>query len=109
MAHDIFISYANEDRTDRECGRRHSGRPWHPLWIAPRDILPGEDWGEAIIDALQEAHAMVLVFSSHSNESDQIKREVERTVHQGIAVIPFRIEDVLPVKLWNILSAPSAG
>jgi Tfp pilus assembly protein PilF len=39
-----------------------------------------------------------LIFSSNSNDSDQIKREVERTVHQGIAVIPFRIEDVLPNK-----------
>jgi hypothetical protein len=39
-----------------------------------------------------------LIFSSHSNESEQIKREVERTVHQGIAVIPFGIEDVLPSK-----------
>ena len=41
---------------------------------------------------------MVLVFSSGSNDSDQIKREVERAVHQGIAVVPFRIEDVLPNK-----------
>lgn len=43
-------------------------------WIAPRDIIPGEDWGAAIIDAIKDARAMVLVFSSHSNESDQIKR-----------------------------------
>jgi tetratricopeptide (TPR) repeat protein len=41
---------------------------------------------------------MILVFSSGSNDSDQIKREVERAVHQGIAVVPFRIEDVLPNK-----------
>jgi hypothetical protein len=67
-------------------------------WIAPRDILPGEDWGEAIIDAIKAAHAMIIVFSSHSNESEQIKREVERAVHDGIAVIPLRIEDVLPSK-----------
>ena len=66
-------------------------------------MLPGiscraDDWGAAIIDAIQEAKALVLIFSSNSNDSDQIKREVERTVHQGIAVIPFRIEDVLPNK-----------
>ena len=98
MAHDVFVSYAHQDRTvaNAVCAtlEAHGIR----CWIAPRDILPGSDWGEAIIDALQEAKAMVLVFSSGSNESDQIKREVERAVHQGIAVVPFRIEDVLPNK-----------
>jgi tetratricopeptide (TPR) repeat protein len=98
MAHDVFISYAHQDRTvaNAVCAtlEAHGIR----CWIAPRDILPGSDWGEAIIDAIQEAKALVLIFSSNSNDSDQIKREIERTVHQGIAVIPFRIEDVLPNK-----------
>ena len=98
MAHDVFISYAHGDRTvaNAVCAtlEAHGIR----CWIAPRDILPGMDWGEAIIDALQEAKVMVLVFSSGSNDSEQIKREVERAVHQGIAVVPFRIEDVLPSK-----------
>jgi Flp pilus assembly protein TadD len=98
MAHDVFVSYAHQDRTvaNAVCAtlEAHGIR----CWIAPRDILPGSDWGAAIIDAIQESKVMVLVFSSGSNESEQIKREVERTVHQGIAVIPFRIEDVLPNK-----------
>jgi Tfp pilus assembly protein PilF len=98
MAHDVFICYAHQDRTvaNAVCGtlEAHGIR----CWIAPRDILPGSEWGAAIIDALEEAKAMVLVFSSGSNESDQVKREVERAVHQGIAVVPFRIEDVLPNK-----------
>jgi len=98
MAHDVFVSYAHQDRTvaNAVCGtlEAHGIR----CWIAPRDILPGSDWGAAIIDAIQEAKAMVLIFSSNSNDSEQIKREVERTVHQGVAVIPFRIEDVLPNK-----------
>ena len=98
MAHDVFISYAHQDRTvaNAVCAtlEAHGIR----CWIAPRDILPGSDWGAAIIDAIQEAKALVLIFSSNSNDSDQIKREIERTVHQGIAVIPFRIEDVLPNK-----------
>jgi len=98
MAHDVFVSYAHQDRTvaNAVCAtlEAHGIR----CWIAPRDILPGSDWGEAIIDAIQGAKALVLVFSSNSNDSDQIKREIERTVHQGIAVVPFRIEDVLPNK-----------
>jgi Flp pilus assembly protein TadD len=98
MAHDIFVSYAHQDRTVANAVLATLEAHGIRCWIAPRDILPGSDWGASIIDALQEAKAMVLVFSSGSNDSEQIKREVERAVHQGIAVVPFRIEDVLPNK-----------
>jgi Flp pilus assembly protein TadD len=98
MAHDVFVSYAHQDRTVANAVCATLEARGIRCWIAPRDILPGSDWGAAIIDAIQEAKALVLVFSSNSNESDQIKREVERTVHQGVAVVPFRIEDVLPNK-----------
>jgi hypothetical protein len=98
MAHDVFVSYAHQDRTVANAVVATLEAHGIRCWIAPRDILPGSDWGEAILDAIKEAHALVLVFSSSSNDLEQIKREVERTVHQGIAVIPFRIEDVLPNK-----------
>ena len=41
---------------------------------------------------------MVLVFSSASNASPQVRREVERAVHKQVPVIPVRIEKVLPSK-----------
>ena len=37
---------------------------------------------------------VVLVFSAASNTSPQVLREIERAVHNGTAIIPFRIEDV---------------
>lgn len=52
------------------------------------------DWGSEIIDAINGARVMVLVYSASANESGQIRREVERGVHKGIPIVPFRIEDV---------------
>jgi biotin transporter BioY len=52
------------------------------------------DWGAAIIDAINASRIMVLVYSAKANESQQIKREVERAVNKGMPLIPFRIEDV---------------
>ncbi len=63
-------------------------------WIAPRDILPGADWGAAIVDAITASRVMVLIYSGHANASPQIKREVERAVAKGVKLVPFRIEDV---------------
>ena len=107
MAHDVFICYSSRDKpvADAICAVLEAEGV--RCWIAPRDILPGADWGESIIDAINGARAMVLVFSSNANLAPQIKREVERAVNKGIPVIPFRIENVMPTKsLEYFLSTP---
>ncbi len=96
MAHDVFISYASEDKpiADAVCAKLE-GRGIR-CWIAPRDVLPGEDWGEAIVTAIDDSRLMVLVFSASSNGSEHVKNEVERTVSKGKPVLPFRVEEVEP-------------
>ena len=107
MAHDVFISYSSKDKpvADAVCAILESNAI--RCWIAPRDVMPGKDWGEAIIEAIRDTRIMVLVFSSNANESPQIKREVERAVSRGSIVIPLRIEDVEPaLSLEYFLSSP---
>jgi hypothetical protein len=98
MAHDVFISYASADKqvADAVCGKLESQEI--RCWIAPRDVLPGIHYGEAIIDAIHECRIMVLVFSAKANASPHIPKEIERAVSQGVTVMPLRIEDVLPTK-----------
>jgi TIR domain len=98
LAFDVFISYATKDKivADAVCARLESAGI--RCWIAPRDILPGTSYGEAIIDAIHGAKAMILVFSSSANASAHIPKEVERAVSRGLTIIPFRIEDVAPGK-----------
>ena len=103
----IFISYSSRDREVAEAVCRTLESSGVSCWIAPRDIIPGSDWGEAIIDAINSTRVMVLVFSSNANESRQIKREVERAVSKGLPVIPLRIEDVpLSKSLEYFISSP---
>ena len=105
--HDVFLSHSAKDKpvADAICARlEQSGIR---VWIAPRDIQPGANWGEAIIEALEGCRAMVIVFSASANASPQVLREVERAVGKGVAVIPFRIEDVKPSKAMEyFLSSP---
>ncbi len=108
MSHDIFICYSARDKPLATAICAVLEAEGVRCWMAPRDIVPGADWGESIIDAINEARAMVLVFSSNANDAQQqIKREVERAVNKGIPVIPFRIENVMPTKaLEYFLSTP---
>ncbi len=94
MAHDVFISHSSKDKSDADaiCGILESRKI--RCWIAPRDVQPGSDFAAAIVDAISDSHIMVLVFSSQSNMSKHVYREVGTAVSKGITIIPFRIEDV---------------
>jgi TIR domain-containing protein len=98
MAHDAFISYSSRDKTTADAACAALEAAGIRCWIAPRDITPGAEWGEAIIDAIGQARVLVLVFSTYANESPQIRREVERAVHKGIPIVPLRIEDIAPTR-----------
>lgn len=107
MPAQVFISYSSKDRTIANMLCALLEERGHRCWIAPRDIVPGTSWGEAIIDALKSSTVFVLVFSRHANESPQILREVERAVHLGLPILPFRIDDVMPERsLEYFMSVP---
>ncbi len=94
MAHDVFISYSHKDKhvTDAVCARmEESGIR---CWIAPRDITPGVPFAEAIIDGIRDSRVFILIYSSNSNNSAQVIKEVDRAVHHRLAIIPLRLEDV---------------
>jgi len=96
MAHDVFICHSAKDKTtaDAVCAMLESNSV--RCWIAPRDVTAGMEWSECIIDAIEECRVMVLVFTTNANDSPQIRREVERAVNRGVAILPIRIEDILP-------------
>jgi TIR domain/Protein of unknown function (DUF1566) len=96
MAHTVFICHSSQDKlvADAACAALEAQRI--PCWIAPRDILAGEEWGESIVDALSGCQIVLLIFSLHANNSPQVRREIERAVHKEKIIVPFRIEDVLP-------------
>ncbi len=98
MPFDVFVSHSSKDKlvADAVCARLEASGI--RCWIAPRDIVAGTSYGESIIDAIHSAKVMVLVLSANANSSGHIPKEVERAVSNGVAVVPFRIEDVPPGK-----------
>lgn len=98
MAHDVFISHSVKDKKVAESICQALEKDGISCWIAPRNIIPGRKWGGSIIDAINGSKVMVLVFSKNANESQQILREVERSVNKGVPVIPFRIDEIDPNK-----------
>ena len=96
MPHDVFISYASQDKAiaDATCAALEARKI--RCWMASRDVLPGTEYGEAIDSAILDCRALVLVFSGRANEAPMVRREVERAVSRGKIVVPLRVEDVVP-------------
>jgi hypothetical protein len=71
-ARDVFISYSREDKltADAICATLESAAI--RCWIAPRDLQPGRSFAGEITRAIQASKIMVLVFSAHSNQSEQV-------------------------------------
>ena len=94
MAHDVFISYSSVDKTAGETVCSILEQNGISCWMAPRDITPGLDFAEAIIDGIKSSKLFILVYTASSNNSKQVIREVDRAVHFGLQVINLRLEDV---------------
>ncbi|MBK7215007.1 MAG: SUMF1/EgtB/PvdO family nonheme iron enzyme [Bacteroidales bacterium] len=98
MKHDVFISYSSHDKAiaNAICSalENHKIR----CWIAPRDIIPGLEYGEVIVDAISDCSVLILVFSEKANNSVFVRKEVERALSKGKILVPFRIDDILPTK-----------
>jgi TIR domain len=98
MAQDVFISHSSRDRIEAEATCQALESRGISCWMAPRNIRPGADWSESIIDALSQAKVMVVIISHHANDSQQLRREVERGANRGMVIIPMRIENVPPAR-----------
>jgi len=98
MAHDVFLSHSVKDKAVAEAIVARLEAESVTCWIAPRDVMPGADWGESIINAIESSRIMILIFSQSANASSQIKREVERAVNKEVYIIPFRVDDIPPTR-----------
>lgn len=93
MAYDVFISYSSHDQKVVEglCAylEAHKIR----CFVAYRDIPRGVVWARAIVEALEKSRMMVVVFSEHFNNSDQVDREIELASEDKKPILTFRISN----------------
>lgn len=95
---EVFISYASKDIKIAEEVCNYLEQNGIMCWIAPRNILPGTEYGEAIMNGIESCRIMVLIFSESSNASQHVLREVERAVAKNIPIIAYKISNTNPCK-----------
>ncbi|MGH8062287.1 MAG: TIR domain-containing protein [Pseudoxanthomonas sp.] len=92
----MFISYATADRSEALKVCKAIEVRGTPCWISMRDVRPGENYQEAIVQSLRGARAVVLVFSDAANTSSEIKKELSLASRYNVPVIALRLKAVEP-------------
>jgi TolB-like protein/Flp pilus assembly protein TadD len=89
---DIFVSYASADAAVANSIVEMLEQHGLKCWLAPRDVKPGTQYADAIVRAINESKAVVLVLSGNAVASDHVAREVERAASKHKQIIAFRID-----------------
>jgi hypothetical protein len=96
----IFIAYSSKDQEVARTICTALENRGLACWISLRNIKAGENYGEQILKAIRAAKIMVLVFTTHANNSKEIKKELALANQNNLVVIPVRIEDVTPNEVF---------
>lgn len=92
----VFISHQHHDQAVAGAICAELERAGYPCWIAPRNIAAGRTWAGAITDAIKEAAAVILVFSSSTSSSPDVLREISLTSRFRRPLIPFLLDSAEP-------------
>lgn len=98
MKNTVFISYSssNKDAANKVCEFLEINGI--SCWIAPRNIKPGKEYGEEIINGIENSNVFVLIYTQEAVKSPHVLREVERAVSKSLSIFSYMKENVPPSK-----------
>lgn len=94
--HDVFISFSSRDVKVAEAAKHLLEARGIRCWKAPESIVTGQVWEEAITSAISTSTCMLLIWSSDSQNSKQVRRELTLAASKEKIIAPFRIEEIEP-------------
>src|SRR6266566_4263850 len=72
-SHDIFICFSSKDEATAHAVVRFLEGRGRKCWISSRDVRPGRNYQESIVQAIQTAKLIVFLFSEYSNKTTEVK------------------------------------
>lgn len=92
MNHEVYICYDEKDQltADAICHVLEDNKI--KCWLKTRD-LGVNDLVDEILEAINQAQVMVLIFSSHSKNSNYVNTEVDIAFTEKMPILVFKIDE----------------
>ena len=88
-----FVSYASADRAMAEALSAYLERRGIRCWMAPRDVPAGALYADAIVRAINDSSALLLLLSRASIGSSHVGKELERASSKRKRIIAVRLDE----------------
>jgi hypothetical protein len=92
----IFICFSSKDEAIAREVVEFLEAAGLPCWISARDVPPGQNYQETIVNALEAASGIVFLFSEFSSRSGEIKKELSIGGSIDVPVFPLRLSPITP-------------
>lgn len=107
--YDVFVSYNRTDGIDDMLRLRNGLKDNFNIWIDNEKRKPGNDWRNAIIDAINNTDVMILLLSHDSfTATSYVKQELEYAQNIGTRIIPvtFAADIYATASRWLKIEKP---
>lgn len=92
----LFICFSSKDETVARQVVEFLEAEGLTCWISARDVLPGQNYQEAIVQAIERANGIVFLFSEWSSKSGEIRKELSIGGSINVPVFPLRLSHIAP-------------
>ena len=89
-----FVSYSAKQQKDADALRYLLHQHDIHTWMAPYDIPEGNDYGDVVSGAIQNAACVVLLLTEDAQNSAYVDKEIERALHYGKTIAPIQLDRV---------------
>lgn len=99
MAHEVFISYKSENAEYADALHKKLEENGIKCWLDSNDIRTAKNFAQEIIDGLNEAKVVVLIYSKEADKSPYVYREIETAFDANKHIVPLKIDNTFPEEL----------
>ena len=91
--YDVFISHSSKDKQIADLICEVLEANGIRCWIAPRDIVGGDDWSASITNAISNTKVFIVIYSQNSAASTQVPKEIALADSAHSHIIPYKLDD----------------
>lgn len=104
MSKQVFISHSSEDHAVARKVYEFLKSDGIDCFMDDYDLRPGDEFVTKIPEAIRGSSVVVLIFSTNSDNSSDVTKELELARTGKKLIIPVRVEKLLPHNLAWILA-----